>query len=63
MAQSPNYSGFQPPPTLNINAHNLEETWKLWEQKFDLYLLSSRSGELSKKAQVAILLATISDDA
>ena len=34
MVQSVNYSGFQPPSALNINAHNLEETCKLWEQKF-----------------------------
>ena len=40
---------------LNINAHNLEETWKPWEQRFDLYLLASLSGELPEKLHVAKL--------
>ena len=63
MVQSTNYFGFQPLSVLNINAHNLEETWKLCEQKFDLYLLASSSSEIPEKVQVAILLAAIGDDA
>lgn len=55
------YKAFQPPPALKLEGGNLEEAWKVWLQKFDLFLLASRSDELPEKIQVAMFLSAIGD--
>lgn len=56
------YKGFQPPAPLKLEGGNLEEAWKVWIQKFDLFLLASRSDELPEKIQVAMFLSAIGDE-
>ena len=56
-------SSFRPPSALQMDSGNLEQAWKLWIQKFDLYLAASRSTQLEESVQVAMLLASIGDEA
>ena len=53
---------FQPPAPLKLEGGNLEEAWKVWLQKFDLFLLASRSDELPEKIKVAMFLSAIGDN-
>ena len=54
---------FRPPSCLRLDSNNLEEEWKFWEQKFDLYLNASGASEKSEVTQIAIFLHCIGDDA
>ncbi|ESN90771.1 hypothetical protein HELRODRAFT_182599 [Helobdella robusta] len=43
------HPSFQPPPALNFDQGNVEESWKVWIQRFELFLFASRSDQLPEK--------------
>ena len=55
-------SSFHPPPPMKIEGANIEDGWKGWIQKFELFLLASRSENLSDKIKVAMFLSAIGDE-
>jgi len=48
----------QPQP-LRLDSANLEETWRLWKQKFVNYMKASGSGQKSDDVRLAIFLHVI----
>ncbi len=54
-------AAFLPPSVLRLDG-NVEEAWKVWLQKFELYLMASRSDKLEERVQVAIFLSAIGDE-
>ena len=57
------YSHFAPPSSLKLDCSNLEQSWKFWSQKFDLYMTASGANEKPESTQLAIFLHLIGDDA
>jgi hypothetical protein len=57
------FSQFHPPTALRLDSSNLEEEWRFWEQKFDLFLMATSATEKSETAQIAMFLHAIGDDA
>ena len=54
---------FNCPRSLQLDASNLEEEWKFWVQKFDLYLLASANDQKPAATKLAIFLHCIGDEA
>ena len=54
---------FNCPRSLRLDASNLEEEWKFWVQKFDLYLLASANDQKPAATKLAIFLHCIGDEA
>lgn len=52
----------QPPSALSFEG-NIAENWKLWEQKFDLFLIASGIAEKSSKVQCATFLHVAGEEA
>lgn len=52
----------QPPSNLCLQG-NLAENWKIWIQKFDLFLTASGIAEKSEKVQCATFLHVAGEDA
>ena len=52
----------RPPGTLNLEG-NLAESWRVWIQKFEIYLIASGISEKSEKVQCATFLHVAGDDA
>lgn len=57
------FNSFHPPSALRLDSSNLEEEWRFWEQKFDLFLTASGYCDKPETTQVAMLLHVIGDDA
>jgi hypothetical protein len=57
------FSQFHPPTALRLDSSNLEEEWRFWEQKFDLFLMATSATEKSETTQIAMFLHAIGDDA
>jgi len=55
-------SSFHPPSQMRIDGVNIEESWKNWIQKFELFLLASRAENLPDKNKVAMFLSSIGDE-
>ena len=55
-------SSFHPPPAMRIEGANIEDGWKSWSQKFELFILASRSENLSDRVKVAMFLSAIGDE-
>ncbi|KAK7938918.1 hypothetical protein WMY93_002244 [Mugilogobius chulae] len=53
---------FRPPSPLLLTG-NLSETWRRWEQRFQLYMTASGALEKDEKVKTAILLHTIGEEA
>jgi hypothetical protein len=45
---------------LRLDASNLEEEWRFWEQKFDLFITASGASEKPEPTQIAICCYTLS---
>ena len=54
---------FKQPEALRLDGANLEESWKLWFQKFDNFMKASGANTKPEDVQLAILLHVIGDDA
>lgn len=52
----------QPPSALSFEG-NLAENWKIWEQKFDLFLIASEFSEKPEEVQCATFLHVAGEDA
>ena len=52
----------RPPGTLSLEG-NLSENWRVWIQKFDIYLIASGIAEKSEKIKCATFLHVAGDDA
>ena len=53
---------FHPPSALKLDSSNLEEEWRFWEQKFDLFLVASGASSKPEAVQVAIFLHSVGDE-
>ncbi len=51
----------KPPGTLNLEG-NLEENWRVWLQKFEIYLVTRGISEKSEKEKCATFLHIAGDD-
>jgi len=54
---------FQPPSALRMDSSNLEEEWRFWEQKFDLFITASGASEKSEATRIAMFLHALGDAA
>ena len=54
---------FQRPGPLKLDATNLEEEWKFFVQKFNLYMLASGAAEKPEKTRLAMFLNFAGDEA
>ena len=54
---------FVPPGPLKLDSTNLEQSWKFWLQKYELYMTASGACEKPESTQVAIFLHLIGDEA
>ncbi|KAJ8685555.1 hypothetical protein QAD02_021348 [Eretmocerus hayati] len=52
----------QPPPPLVIDG-NLEENWKKWKQKFELFIVATGLESKEDGRKIAVLLNIIGEDA
>ena len=52
----------KPPQVLNLEG-NLAENWRKWEQRFNLYLVASGTGDKTAKVQASTLLHVIGPNA
>ena len=55
-------SSFFPPAPMKIEGAHLEQSWKTWIQKFELFLLASRAENLPEKTKVAMFLSALGDE-
>jgi flavoprotein len=60
MAQS---AGFPPPRPFNTNAGNLAEEWKLFQQRFQIYITATEATRKSEVVQIALFLSSIGEEA
>ena len=49
----------KPPKELDMESHNLAETWKEWQESWELYEISSGLDYCEDKVRVATLLCLI----
>ena len=56
-------STFQRPGPLKLDASNLEEEWKFFIQKYNLFVLASGSANKTEQVRLAMLLNFVGDDA
>ena len=54
---------FQPPTALRMDSSNLEEEWRFWEQKFDLFITASGASDKPEATRVAMFLHALGDAA
>jgi len=54
---------FTPPSALKLDGSNLEQAWKFWTQKLDLYMTASGADQKPESTQLAIFLHLIGDEA
>lgn len=57
------FNSFHPPTALRLDSSNLEEEWRFWEQKFDLFLTATGASEKPETTQIAMFLHAIGEDA
>ncbi|GBL90205.1 hypothetical protein AVEN_130322-1 [Araneus ventricosus] len=50
-----------PPPLLKLNSNNVE-SWKLWKQRFQLYMDATSLNAKTESQKVAILLHVIGEE-
>ena len=54
---------FQPPTALRLDSSNLEEEWRFWKQKFDLFITASGASRKPETTRVAMFLHALGDAA
>lgn len=55
-------SGIAPPSAMEFSGF-LDENWKFYKQKFELFLKATDAGKKSSEVKASILLSTIGDEA